>query len=201
MPSFDCSKVADSADSTLPLEEVLQQNLVLPLRAQNELLPGKAPGSFVISVVDGGTFYVRAERDKVELGTGRPADAILVVLASDPDLRAWLAAALPHLGKSAVTRELLLGPFLLDEARAGAIRGAEGTLRFTVKGQPDRRVAFAAGDRSPDLENPRAELTCSWSDFERMLRGEVAPIDLFFDGRLVASGDLELTLLFAGAAL
>jgi hypothetical protein len=149
---------------------------------------------------DGGTFFLNVRRGAMSCDDA-PADAPLLTVLQDQRAFESIAA---EAGDSALGLlgglSGLAGDFKLTRSRLDNLRGVSGCLAFEVTG--DEGFAFRVhfgGDPVPDA--PDTEIRVGPDVYAELREGRLDPQNAFMSGQLDVSGDLQIAMQLALAAL
>ena len=189
------------SDSASDPREFIEEVLVARAAHLSDRLAGRTSlGSVVLSVPSRGQWSLRIVEGRLEVTRGLDDDALLQVTVLEEDFGPLVAASLertPDAEQSMASGALKA--LSLDARTARGLRHMPGSVAFVVEdGAVRRRVLVSPGLRAADMDAPDCTVTCTMDDYIAMQTGSAQPMQLFADGRLRLTGNVQLALALSG---
>jgi hypothetical protein len=189
--------------SDVPPDPIAFVEEYLPARARalGEALGGlSSVGSVVFRVVDVGEWSLRLVDGELEVLRGVEDDVLMQVTVTEDDFVVLVVDSIRKLTESGRRGPAgALGVLSLDPRTARGLRHMPGSVLLSVDdaGTP-RRVLLTPGVGRADMSAPDCTIGCTMADYVAMQTRREDPMQLFANGRLRLTGNVQLALALAG---
>jgi hypothetical protein len=166
-----------------------------------EAVTGKTSiGSVLFRVPGAGEWSIRLRDGELEVQREREDDVVVQVTIPATDFGPLISDGIRRSdGDRALASPGALRLLSLDAETARLVRRVRGSLLFAVlDGVDERRVLLTPGLGQADLEHPDCRIECKMEDFVDAQAGKVQPLQLFSQGKLKLSGNIQLALAISG---
>jgi hypothetical protein len=175
----------------------------LPRRfdAFRETAAGKTSvGSVFFRVPGAGEWSIRLRDGEIEVQRELEDDVVVQVTIVAADFGPLVSESVRRADEAkALQRPGALRVLSLDAETARLVRHVRGSLLFAVlDGAAERRLLLTPGLGTADLEHPDCRIECRMDDFVEAQAGTVQPLQLFSQGKLKLSGNIQLALALSG---
>lgn len=192
--------------STVPTNPVAFFEQYVPARfasVASAVAGRSSPGALELTVTGHGPFSLRLVAGALKVERATAADAVLRAVMNEEDFVALVVQAASEVPDGPVPADAQAGiakALSVDGERLELIRTLRGSLVLELTdGAVIRRVALAPGADTPSFDEPKCKVELALEDLRGIQRGEIAPIELMFGGRMKLSGDPQLPMAIAGA--
>jgi hypothetical protein len=154
----------------------------------------------VFRVVDVGEWSLRLVDGELEVLRGVEDDVLMQVTVTEDDFVVLVVDSIRKLTESGRRGPAgALGVLSLDPRTARGLRHMPGSVLLSVDdaGTP-RRVLLTPGVGRADMSAPDCTIGCTMADYVAMQTRREDPMQLFANGRLRLTGNVQLALALAG---
>ena len=156
-----------------------------------------SPGSFGVRIGEQ-TWSLRISDGALEVTESAEPDTLMSLATSPEDF----AALCSLIAEDDSASDFPSTPFLWDAETATLLRQLPGLIVVEIEQEAARfRVVIGPGTRStPDymLTDSDCCVHCKMSDLVEVRRGKQSPMQLFLDGKLQLSGNVQIALALGG---